>query len=168
MTFSTLIGFPVIAGLLILQSAIVSRLPLLQGSADVVLLVLLAWSLHSRVARAWHWGLIAGLMVGYVSALPFYVPIIGYLAAVSFARLLQRRVWQTPLLAMLLATFVSTLLMQFLSVAGLQLRGDPLAWRESLNLVILPSLLLNMLLALPVYALVTDLANWVYPTEIEV
>jgi len=38
---------------------------------------------------------------------------------------------------------------------------------DSLSLVILPSVFLNLLFSIPVYTLVTDLANWVYPTEKE-
>lgn len=156
------------AFLVILQTAVVSRLPLLQGTADLVMLTLLAWALHEQVSSSWSWGLIGGGMVAFASALPFFVPIGSYLFAIGFARLLTRRVWQTPILAMLLATFAGTLFMHLFSIAILQLTGDPLSWRESLNLVTLPSLLLNLLLALPVYALVHDLVSWVYPVEFEV
>ncbi len=156
------------AFLVILQTAVVSRLPLLQGTADLILLTLLAWALHEQVTSSWAWGLIGGGTVAFASALPFFIPFVGYLFAIGFARLLTRRVWQTPILAMLLATLVSTLFMQFLSIAILQLTGDPLSWKQSLNLVTLPSLLLNLLLALPVYALVHDLATWVHPVEFEI
>jgi hypothetical protein len=36
---------------------------------------------------------------------------------------------------------------------------------DVLGLLILPGLLLNMLLAIPVYAVMRDLARWVYPTS---
>jgi hypothetical protein len=35
-------------------------------------------------------------------------------------------------------------------------------------LIILPSLLLNIILAAPVYAVIKDLAEWIYPEEIKV
>jgi hypothetical protein len=42
-----------------------------------------------------------------------------------------------------------------------------LDWQEALSLVTLPSMVLNLMLALPVYILITDLANWLHPVEIE-
>jgi hypothetical protein len=38
---------------------------------------------------------------------------------------------------------------------------------DVLNQITLPSLLLNLLLALPVYVLLGDLAKWVHPEELE-
>ena len=42
----TLIAFPVILVAIVLQTTIVSRLTLINGTADVVLLVVVAWSLQ--------------------------------------------------------------------------------------------------------------------------
>jgi rod shape-determining protein MreD len=154
--------------LLILQSVLVSRLPLLHGTADIILLVLVAWALQEKVKHAWGWALIAGLMVSLISAMPYFSPLIGYLLIVGIARFLQRHVWQMPILAMFVATVVGTLIQQALFYVVLQIHGTPLPLSESLSLIILPSALLNLLLSLPVYALVSDLANWVYPVEVQI
>jgi len=154
--------------LLIIQSVVISRLPLLHGTADIVLLVLVAWALQEKVKHAWGWALIAGLMVSLVSAMPYFSPLIGYLLIVGIARILQRHVWQMPILAMFVATVGGTLVQNVLYYLALQIHGTPLPLNESLSLIILPSALLNLLLSLPVYALVSDLANWVYPVEVEI
>ena len=70
---TTLLAFPILGILLVLQSAIFSQIPLLQGTTDLVLLALVAWSLQRRVRTAWQWGIIGGLLVGFVSAVPFFV-----------------------------------------------------------------------------------------------
>jgi hypothetical protein len=57
---------------------------------------------------------------------------------------------------------------QGLVAGALIFKGVPLPINDSINLVILPSTLLNLLLALPIYAIVSDLAQWVYPEEVEV
>jgi rod shape-determining protein MreD len=154
--------------LLIIQSVVVSRLPLLHGTADIILLVLVAWALQEKVKHAWAWALIGGLMVSLVSATPYFCPLIGYLLAVGIARFLQRHVWQMPILAMFVATVVGTLIQQALYFVVLQIHGTPLPLSDSLSLIILPSALLNLLLSLPFYALISDLANWVYPVEVEI
>ncbi len=165
---ATLIAIPILSVLLIFQSAVVSRITLLHGSADLLLLAVVAWALQKRVDTAWHWSVIAGLMISFVSALPFGVALIGYPLAVGLALLLRQRVWQVPILAMFLATFFGTLATQAMALATLRLSGDPLPILQAFNLIILPSILLNLLLAVPAYALLGDLAGWLYPEELEV
>lgn len=150
-----------------LQTIVISTLPLLDGYADLVLLVLIAWSLQERVRSAWVWTIIAGLMVGFTSALPLMVPVISYLGVTGLSRLFLRRVWQSPILAMFLVTFLGSLASQGLTMIVLIFNGTSLPLGDSLNLVVLPSTLLNLLLALPVYAVIADLAQWVYPDEVE-
>ena len=154
--------------LLIIQSVVVSRLPLLHGTADIILLVLVAWALQEKVKHAWLWAVVAGLLVSLVSAAPYFCPLIAYLLIVGIARFLQRYVWQMPILAMFLATIVGTLIQQGLFYVVLQIHGTPLPLSDSISLIILPSALLNLLLSLPFYALISDLANWVYPVEVEI
>ncbi|MCU0485338.1 MAG: hypothetical protein MUC85_04435 [Anaerolineales bacterium] len=161
-----LLSLPVLGGLTMLQVAVISRAPLLHGSADLVLIALIAWTLHERVSSAWIWGLVGGLMVGYVSALPFWTYPAAYLAAVGFARLVRRRVWKSPILAMFAAVFTATLIQHAVSLAGVSFGGTFLPVLQVINQISVPSLLLNMLAAIPVYVLMHDLANWAYPEEL--
>jgi rod shape-determining protein MreD len=165
---ATFISIPIFAALLVLQTAIISRIPLLHGTADLVLLVILAWALQKRVQTAWQWGIIGGLMVGIVTALPFGTSLICYLLAVAMALALRQRVWQVPILAMFVATFFGTLLTHVIAVLSLRFFGDQIPIGDAFSLVTLPSILLNLLLAIPAYALLSDLAHWLYPEELEV
>jgi cell shape-determining protein MreD len=164
----TLLAIPILAFVLMLQMVVVSTFPLLSGFADLMLLVLVAWSLQERVRSAWIWTLIAGGLVGFISAMPLLVVMFGYLLVTAVARLVRRRVWQNPILAMFLVTFLGSLISHDLSMTFLIATGTPLPLEDSLNLVVLPGTLLNILLALPVYAVVSDLAQWVYPEEVDV
>jgi rod shape-determining protein MreD len=165
---ATLIAIPILGVLLIFQSAVVSRIALLHGTADLLLLAVVAWTLQKRVDTAWHWSIIAGLLISFVSALPLGVALLGYLLVTGLTLLLRQRVWQVPILAMLVATFLGTLVTQGLALAALRLSGDPLPILQAFNLITLPSILLNLLLAIPAYALLGDLAGWLYPEELEV
>ena len=163
-----LAAFPVFALLAILQTAIVSRIPLLQGTADLVLLVIIAWALQERVRTAWHWALVGSAFIGLASALNFYIPLIGYLVTTALALLLRRRIWQTPLLAMFALTLLGTLISHITTALSLSVAGTPLPWLETLEIITLPSLFLNILLAAPVYAIVRDLAEWLHPEAIQI
>ncbi len=163
-----LLSFPILAIVLMLQTIIVSSLPLLSGYADLMLLVLVAWALQERARSAWVWAILAGVIVSFVSAAPLGTPLVGYLVVTAIARLFRRRVWQTPILSMFFVTFLGSLITQGLIMGMLIFQGTPVPLYDSINLVIMPSTLLNLLLALPVYAIVADLAQWVYPEEVEV
>jgi len=162
----SLLGIPIFTLLLMLQLAIVSRLPLLQGTADLLMLFVIGWALHERVKHAWQWALIGGIMVSLVSATPFFAPLAAYLITTGIGRLLQRQVWQTPILAMLLLTVLGTLIYHGITFVALFFNGTTLPVQESISLVTLPSTLLNLIFALPIFVIVNDLAHWVYPVEV--
>ncbi len=162
-----LLGILLLGGATMLQISVVSQITLLHGPADLVLLVLLGWVLHARVEGRWQWGLIAGYLIGTISELPLWLPILAYLLVTGLAYVLQTRVWQVPIMSLYVTTIAGTFIVQGLSFFYLVISGTPLAFSESLNLIILPSVILNSMLALPVYAVVGEVANWVYPPEIE-
>lgn len=162
-----LVSIPVLALALLLQTAIVSRIMLINGSADLVLLVLAALGLQERVRHAWIWAVLAGLFVGFVSGVPWYVYLASYLAVVGVARLLTHRVWQAPLLAMFSVTLIGTLVLQMATFTVLTFLQVSLGLADVFEKIILPSILLNLLLAIPVYGLVRDLADRLYPGEAE-
>lgn len=160
-----LIAFPLIGLTVILQSAVISRLTLLSGYADLLLIMLAAWALQPQVKTAWHWAFVACILVGYMTRLPWPVVVLGYAAVVIISQALLRRVWQAPLLAMFTVTFLGTLIMHLLSYAALVLTGVSISLGDALGFVTLPSLLLNLFFSIPVYAFMRDLAHWVYPGE---
>lgn len=163
-----LIAVPVILLAVTLQSAIVSRVTLLSGIADLPLVMLAAWAMQEEVETAWHWAIAAGVLVGFVSGLSWVVPVLSYLFVIALARVLQRRVWQAPLLAMFSITFLGTIGLSFFSLVVLRFSGVALPIVDVFGLVTLPGILLNMLLAVPVFAVMRDLARWVYPAlEVE-
>jgi hypothetical protein len=159
-----LIAVPVILLSVILQSAVISRVYLLSGIADLPLVMLAAWALQEEVDSAWHWAAATGLLVGFISGISWLVPLLGYLTVVAMAQVFQRRVWQAPLLAMFSITFLGTLLISGLSFGVLRFADVNLPLSDVLGLLTLPCVLLNMLLAIPVYAVMRDLARWVYPS----
>src|SRR5215204_4051277 len=163
-----LIAIPVILLAVILQSSIVSRVTLLSGIADLPLVMLAAWAMQDEVETAWHWAIAMGVLVGFVSGLSWVVPLLSYLLVIAFAQVLQRRVWQAPLLAMFSITFLGTISLSFFSLMVLRFSGISLSITDVFGLLTLPGILLNMLLAIPVFAVMRDLAHWIYPVpEVE-
>lgn len=161
-----IIAFPLLAIVVILQTAIMTEIQLLNGYADLPMVILAAWALQERVESAWHWAAITCLFVGFISSLPWIIFVIGYFGIIFIARSLQRRVWQAPLLAMFSVVFIGTILIHILSFVTLTILGTPFSLSDVTTLITLPSLLLNMLFSIPAYTLMRDLSYWVYPAEV--
>jgi len=148
---------------MMLQYGVFSRWMILSGSPDLVLLLIIALCLHQKHRRFWILILIMGGVVGFVSALPFFIPMVVYMAVYLASFGLKQRVWQTPLLAMFLLTFGATILVNFLSIAVLFIQRIPFNFSIALVNVVLPSVFLNMFLAIPVHAIMWELSVWLYP-----
>lgn len=163
-----LIAVPVIVLAVILQSSVVSGITLLSGYADLPLVMVAAWALQERVDTAWHWAIMAGALVGFVSGVSWVVPLVGYVSVVALAKGLQLRVWQAPLLAMFSISFLGTIVLDTLVFASIRLSGVQIPFQDAFGLQTLPRILLNLVLSIPVYAVMRDLAHWTYPSlEVE-
>ncbi len=162
-----LLAFPIIGLMVIVQSAVFSQVHLLFGTVDLVLLIVVAWAVQERVTTAWHWGIIAGLLASFATAVPALAIITAYVLITGAAIYLRRIFYQRPLLAMIVATMFATLIIHTISIAALLLNGTPIPLIEAFYMITIPSALLNLLLAIPIYAFIGDLANWLYPEAIE-
>lgn len=155
----------VMGGAGILQSAVVSRMPLLIGTADLILLIMTAWTVQDRVQHPWIWGCTAGITATLISGLPTGVLFVGYLIIAGLAFFARRRLWKAPILTMMGLTLIGTTLVAGLSYLGVLVTGVLIDIGEAFYLIILPGLLLNMLLAVPVYILVREVTRWIYPVD---
>ncbi len=158
-----LVAIPLLALVVVLQSAVIPAFALLSGFPDVLLVLLAAWALQEGVTTSLQWALLGSLMISLVSHLPWFIYLAGYAGVVILARTLQKRVWQVPLLAMFTVTFLGTVLMQSMSYVYIQLYGNPIPISDAMGLITLPSVLLNLLIAIPLFGMMRDLARWVFP-----
>ena len=165
---ATLLSIPILVGLLILQTTLVSHFKLLQGNPDLLLLAILAWTLQKRVTTGWQWAVVGGVCFSFASALPFGVHLLGYLLATGLVLLIRQRIWQIPLVTMFVVTFAATLLTQGIDVLALRLFGDPSSFSDALALVILPSILLNLLFSIPMFGILGEIAQLLHPEDLEV
>ena len=152
----------------ILQATVFSQTVLVSGTADVILLFFAAWSLQEQVKNTWVWTAVAGVLISLISAMPYFAPLLAYLCVVAISKFLQRRVWKIPILAMFIVTLLGTLLQHIIYFIILQVSGASISWVQSLDMITLPSLILNLIFALPIFAVVNDVVGRIYPREAEV
>ncbi len=159
------IAIPVMLILSVLQSTAISRITLINGSADLVLLAVAAWGVKEKGYNAFVWALVGGLFISVITAMPFYIPVITYLCVALFAKILFGRIWQSPIFMLIAVVFAGTLIEHLLSVFYLQVNGVEAGLLTSLQNFTLPSLLLNFFFLFPMYVLISDLRKWVLPGE---
>lgn len=164
---SILLSIPLLSLITIVQTSVVSRMPLLQGTADLVMVVIIAWALQERVKHPWQWAITGGILTDFFSGLPFGIYTLSYLTLTLLARLLGRRLWQFSFLIQLFLTLLGTMLIHVISTLVIFLQGTRLEIINVLQSITLPSLLLNLMLTIPVFIIMGDLANQVYPQKTE-
>jgi cell shape-determining protein MreD len=158
-----IIGIPIILFAAILQSAVISRVFLLSGTADLVLVILIAWSLNGKIKHVWPIATFAGAIIGLMSGLPFYLPFIFYGVTTFIARQFHNRIWQTPLLMTFAVTLAASLFQYIGTTLVLQFKGTPITFGEAFASVTLPSILLNLLWSIPIYWVMKELINRLHP-----
>ncbi len=162
---SILLSIPTLGLIAILQSSIVSRLPLNRGVADIMLVVLVAIALQKNVTTSWQWSIVGGLFIDFLSGLPFGIFTVSYLLATGLALIIRKRIWRYSFLMQLLVVLFGTMFSHILTFLVLFLQGSELSFETSLQVVTLPSIILNFMLSLPIFILTQDVLEQVNPQE---
>lgn len=150
-----------------LQTTIARQVSLLNGSADLLLIWVAAWALLSKDNSAWLWAIVAGLVFAFVSASPWYTSLTAYMAVVVMAKFIRGKLWQSPLLSMFVITMIGSIILYLLTFVGLTVQGGDYPWQDTLVRIIIPSIFINLFLAIPIHAIAKDTVRWVFRTEVE-
>ncbi len=145
-----------------LQLGVISRIPLQNGMADIVLLFIIVWCLNRQAKNFYIPVLIAAGLVTFISSLPVPAVLISYALAAILTRLLVNRLWEMPVFSMLIITIAATFLQHFVYILILQFQGSSIPLLSSLREITLPSVFLNIILVFPMYLLVRDAQKFVY------
>jgi rod shape-determining protein MreD len=165
---SVLISIPTLGLIAILQSAVVSRLPVNRGTADLMLVLLVAIALQKEVKTAWQWSIVGGLLIDFFSGLPFGIFTVSYLAATGLALTLRERIWRFSFLMQLLVVLIGTFISQGLTYLVIFLQGGNLEVGAVLQAITMPSVILNFMLSIPIFILTRDVLEQFAPQEYHV
>lgn len=148
-----------------LETAVFSRLQILYGSADLVMIVLIVWTLNANTKHSLILALLAGFVMTFYSALPMNGYFLIYLSIWFMIRILKLWVWQMPLILLVFVTIMGTLLSTVISFGLLFLQDVSYDISFVITQIFVPSMMLNSFLAFPTYIFLNDYANWLYQAE---
>ena len=163
--WEVIIGLPIIAVAAFVQVGFFGQIRLMNGTSDLILLCIIAWTINDQTKYSWILMIAGGLLMSYISAMPMNGYIWMYLAIWLLIRFIKRRVWQMPLILMLFVTIVGTLIIAVGTLGLLFLQNASVNYLDALQTIVIPSLVMNLMLAIPMYAVLNDVINTIYINE---
>lgn len=148
-----------ILGLVVMiQGTLLSRVRFFGASPNLLLVVVVCWSLLRSVSDGLLWAFVGGLGVDLVAGLPLGMTSLALMPTCFLAGLGRTRIFAGSLPLPVLLVTLATPIFGWMNLLILQARGLPVDWIASTVRVILPEMALNMLLAVVVYPILRWLA----------
>jgi rod shape-determining protein MreD len=161
-----LVGVPVMCLAAVAQSTILTQYHLYGGTLDLVLLIVLGWTLTGDSLGGIGWGFVGGVCLDLLSGGPFGGTALGLTLVAYLAGLTEGRFWGSHILLPLALALLGTFVFHLVSLVTLSVMGFAVNWAISLVRVVLPSALVNTLLMLPIYYALRWVHAQVYPPAV--
>ncbi len=142
---------PLLVGVAAVQASLLPHLTIVGVRPDLMLLVIVSWSLLRGTGEGLLWGFVGGLCLDFLSGAPFGVSTLALLIVSFLTSLGEVRIYGTHVILPLSTIFLATIAYDFTFLLLLQMLGRPLPWVASAVSIVLPSTVLNTFLMLPVY-----------------
>jgi rod shape-determining protein MreD len=135
----------------LLQGTAVARIRFLGVSPNLVLVIIVAWSLLRGVAAGLPWAFAGGLALDLISGIPLGTSSLALMTACLLAGLGTNQVFASNLLFPILIVSLATVAAGWVVLLTLQIRGVPVDWIASTVRLIGPEMLLNIALMALIY-----------------
>ena len=162
---SSILSIPVMLIFTVFQTVAISRINLLSGSADIVLLAIVSWGISKKDSSIFFWALFGGFLISYISAMPAPATITSYLIIAIITWIVQKRFWQSPILSILISSLIGTVIKFLIDVISLQFIDIQFDFPMSVRMTLAPNLILNLFFLFPVFLVINDMAKLISPKE---
>ena len=137
--------------IVIMQATAMPHLTIMDVKPDLMLLMVISWSLLRGAQEGVIWALVGGMGLDLLSGAPFGTSTVPLVIISLLAGVGELSVFRTHITLPLIATLIATLAYDLFFLLLLHMQGRSIAWADSLTKVVLPSTLFNVLLAPFVY-----------------
>jgi rod shape-determining protein MreD len=160
-----LISIPLFFIFSVIQSVAVSRIEIIAGAGDIVLLAIIAWTIIDEEGNCIGWGIIAGFMISLLSSMPLPATFAVYIICALTAKIAARVFWQSPILSLFLSVLIATIIKFFLEMITLQYLGISVPFILSVTSILFPTIVINLFFAFPIYMVMGDISRWISPKD---
>jgi rod shape-determining protein MreD len=140
------LAVPLLLTIALLQTTALPALKILGVKPELMLLVVLAWSLLRGTEEGLMWAFVGGLMLDLFSGGPLGASALALVVVSFLSGLTEGSVARTSFVLPIGAALAGTLLYQGLFLLVVRLTRGPVPWADSLFRTALPSLAVNVLL----------------------
>jgi len=166
-TISTFVAVAVLISTAVLQTTVMPRLALWGVKPDLMLLVVVSWSLLRGAREGAAWALGGGLLLDLLSGGPFGAATMSLMLSSLVAGLGELNLFRGSLWLPLAAGVLASAVYNVAFLLILQVLGRPVMWGAGLLLVALPATALNALATYPTYWSVRWLHRRTRPQTLE-
>ncbi len=145
---------PALGLVAVLQSALLPHARLWGVFPNLMLVVVVSWSLLRGADQGMVWAFVGGLLLDLLSGGPTGAGTLSLMAVAFLAGIGEVNVFRTHLILPLATVLLASLLYGALMLLVLQLTGRPVDWAGSLVTTVVPSAIVNTLLTPLVYGIV--------------
>jgi len=148
-----------------LQLGIFSNIQILAGKIDLLMLGVIAWIIQKKteLIDIGIYSINTVFFIYLISAESIIIILGLYSLIVIVVYWSKNNIQQLPIISMLIFSAVFTFFHLVIFGFYLQLSGVAMVAEEVFQSVILPSMIINLIAAIPMYLLVNELHRWVYP-----
>ena len=157
----------ILAVTVIIQGTLLARLRFFGASPNLLLVIVVCWSLLHSVSEGLVWAFVGGLGVDLIAGLPLGTTPLALMPTCFLAGLGRRSIFTNSVLLPALLVALATLIFGWINLLLLSVRGVPVDWTDSALRVMLPELALNVLLALVIYPILRWLAAHIGAVRME-
>jgi rod shape-determining protein MreD len=161
------LSIPVLAIAVILQATVMPELRIQGGMPDLVLLLVLAWSLMGGFEQGIIWAIVGGMLQDLISAAPLGTTSLALVIAIAAMGLVMDRINPRSLLLPPVAAVVATGIVHGVTLVVLLLIGRPMPVVDMLLYVTLPGMVYNGLFMVPLYRIVGSVYLSARPRGVE-
>ena len=125
-----------------------------RGQFSLVMLLVLAWSIRSDLVSGFVWALVGGILLDLYSAIPIGTSSAALMIIVYAANGAAQQLYRMRIVTLLAMTLLATLFFQVYTYCALLLLGLSYDILMVIRLVFIPTIIYNLVGALPTYAIV--------------
>jgi len=144
---TTYLVVPLLVVVVILQAAVVPHLTVWGVFADLPVLFVVSWGLLRGPKEGTLWGFIAGIVVDLISGAPFGAATLSLMVVGFLSGLGKNSIFAGHFVFPVVTMFLSTILYNVCFLLIVWVSGQPVAWLDSSVSIVLPSAVLNAILA---------------------
>jgi rod shape-determining protein MreD len=157
------LGIMLLGLVAILKSTLMPHLRVLGGAPDLMLMMVASWALLAPHTEAFFWAFVGGVAQDLLSGVPLGTSSLALLVVALLANMLQAQLYRSNVVIPLFVTLVGSVVFYLVVMGVLTLTGHAVDWIYTLLNIAAPTVILNLILALPIFVVMTRLYERLNP-----